>query len=266
MKELKPTDINTSYPGFIYNFNPTDQTADVQLAIETSIIGLDGGFQLRQKQILRKVPVQFVRGGGWSLTFPVQDKTPCFVSFAQRGIDHWLVEGKENAGLLNGKPAPQFGQFFSLNNAVAHIGINPVTQSIGSFSMDGAELRNAEHDQVIALRNDGTISIETGSSILVISKDGNITATTTAQAVIKADGGIKLDGDVTATKTLTVAGESNLNGGVNAKGGSGEASLNITGKMKITGPINNVQIESHQHPYDWTDGAGSSSTEQPTKV
>ncbi|GJL42316.1 hypothetical protein TUM17577_35250 [Enterobacter asburiae] len=42
--------------------------------------------------------------------------------------------------------------------------------------------------------------------------------------------------------------------------------MNITGKMKIIGPINNVQIESHMHPYTWTDGAGSGSTSAPTLV
>jgi len=255
-------DLNTSYPGFIYNFDSTDQTAEIQIAIETLCIGLESGYTTATKHRLSKVPVQFFRGGGWSMTCPVPDGTPCYIHFAQRGIDHWLMEGKDKAGMLQGRPAPEFGQRYSYNNAVAVIGINPVTSPISNFSEDGMELRNAEHNQVISLKGDGTINIESGSTSISISKDGDITATTTSTATVKAEA-IKLDGDVTATKSLTVMGESNLNGGVNAKGGSGEASLNITGKMEITQTINGVQIETHQHPYDWTDGGGSSDTQAP---
>lgn len=256
-------DINTSYPGFIYNFNSEDQTADVQVAIEKAYIGLDTGYSTAKMQRLTKVPVQFIRGGGWALTCPVPDETPCYVHFAQRGIDHWLFDGKQEAGLLFGKPAPQFGQRYSFNSAVAIVGINPLTSTIGNFATDGMELRNAAHDQIVSLKGDGTINIISGATTLVISKDGDITATTSTKAVIKADAGITLDGDVTATKSLTVAGLSSLNGGVNATGGTGEASMNITGKMNITGPINEVQIEAHQHPYDWTDGGGNGETQAP---
>jgi hypothetical protein len=258
-------EINTSYPGFIYNFNPTNQTAEVQLAIETLSIGLDKGFTLTEKARLKMVPVHFARGGGWSLTFPIPDGTPCYVQFAQRGIDHWLVEGKDKAGFLGNIPAPEFRRHYSINSAVATVGITPVTEAIESFATDGVELRNKEHDQIISLKGDGSINIVSGSTTIVVKKDGDITTTTSGKTTIKADSGIVLDGETQVTKTLTVVGASNLNGGVNAKGGGG-ATMSIEGQMQISGPINDVQIESHGHPYDWTDGGGSSVTDVPNKA
>ncbi|MDK9366446.1 Gp138 family membrane-puncturing spike protein [Lelliottia wanjuensis] len=267
--KIDVANLNTSYPGFIHNFNAENQTCEVQLAIENMYVSMgESGFQQVQREKLVDVPVQFVRGGGWSLTFPIPDGTPCYVHFAQRGIDHWLMEGKDSAGMITSSvPSPQFYQRFSHNNAVAIVGINPVTHSISSFATDGVELRNKDHDQVLSLKGDGSINLVTGSSTLNISKDGNVSVNTEAKAIIKADGGITLDGETTITKTLTVAGKSSLNGGVDAKGGEeGEASMNITGKMKITETINDVQIETHLHPYDWTDGPGNSNTSPPIKV
>ncbi|MFZ4217072.1 Gp138 family membrane-puncturing spike protein [Enterobacter ludwigii] len=262
---LNPVNMNTSYPGFIYNFDPATQTAEVQMAIETLFVGLDCCYSTKKKNRLQDVPVQFQRGGGWAMTFPIPDGTPCYVEFAQRGIDHWLIDGAEGAGLRSdGMPDYAFDEYFSVNNAVAHLGICPITAAISNFATDGAELRNADATQSIKLQDDGTISIKSASTTFVIKKDGDIVATTTAKAEIKAKS-ITLDGDTTVTKSLTVIGASNLNGGVSAKGGSGDAVMNITGAMKITSTINGVQVESHQHHYTWTSGSGSADTDPPKK-
>lgn len=262
---LNTVNINTSYPGFIYNFDTTTQTAEVQLAIETLFVGLDCCYSLKKKSRLQDVPVQFQRGGGWAITFPIPDGTPCYVEFAQRGIDHWLIDGADSAGLRSdGMPETAFDEYFSVNNAVAHLGICPIPAAIKNFATDGAEWRNDDASQSIKLQDDGTVFLKSGSTTFVIKKDGDIIATTTANAEVKA-AKIKLDGDTTVTKSLTVLGASNLNGGVSAKGGSGGAVMNITGAMKITSTINGVQVESHQHHYTWTDGAGSADTDPPKK-
>lgn len=224
--------INTSYPGHIYNFDPATQTCEVQLAIEKLFVGYSSAYRLEPRQRLQGVPVQFIQGGGWSLTHPVPDGTPCYVHFSQRGIDHWLAENKDSAGLVNGLPAPAFSQEFSHNAAVCTIGNQPIPKVIGGFSADVTELRNADRSQRVTMHGSGLIEIITGAAKVVITKDSQIEIEVTTQATIKAPK-ITLDGDTTVTKSLTVLGGMDVSGSLPAGGTS-----KITGNFEITGDIN----------------------------
>lgn len=240
-------DINTSYPGHIYNFDPATQTCEVQLAIENLFIGYSNAYTLQPKQRLQQVPVQFIQGGGWSLTHPVPDGTPCYVHFSQRGIDHWLAENKSEAGLEDGLPAPAFSQLFSHNAAVCTIGNQPIPKVIGAFAGDVTELRNADRSQRITMHGNGKIEVITGAAKIVITKDSKIEVNVTSEAIVKAPK-ITLDGDTTVTKSLTVMG------GMSVTGGSGD-SMSVTGNIRFTGNIvqqgtftlNGIVVNTHKH-------------------
>lgn len=235
-------DINTSYPGHIYNFDPATQTCEVQLSIENLFVGYSDAYSLKPKQRLQSVPVQFIQGGGWSLTHPVPDGTPCYVHFAQRGIDHWLFEDKDEAGLgSNGLPVPAFSQLFSHNSAVCTIGNQPIPKVINAFAGDVTELRNADRSQRITMQGSGAIEIITGAAKIVISKDNSIEIQVNTKATIKAPQ-ITLDGDTTVTKSLTVQG------GMAVSGGSG-GTMQITGDMAQKGSftINGIKVDGHTH-------------------
>lgn len=241
-------DINTSYPGHIYNFNPADQTCEVQLAIESLFVGYANAYTLEPKQRLQNVPVQFIQGGGWSLTHPVPDGTPCYVHFSQRGIDHWLAENKSTAGMIGGKPAPAFSQVFSNNAAVCTIGNQPIPKAIGAFAGNVTELRNADRSQRITMSGDGKIEIITGAAKIVITKDSEILIDVTSKATVKAPE-IILDGDTTVTKSLTVEG------GMSVVGTKDGQTSTITGNMKIVGDISQtgnlvvdgIKVNTHKH-------------------
>ena len=243
-------DINTSYPGHIYNFDPVTQTCEVQLAIENLFVGYSNAYYLHPKQRLQGVPLQFIQGGGWSLTHPVPDGTPCYVHFSQRGIDHWLAENKSEAGLIDGLPAPAFSQQFSHNAAVCTIGNQPIPKAIGAFAGDVTELRNADRSQRITMHGNGQIDIITGAAKIVITKDSKIEVEVTSQATVKAPQ-IKLDGDTTVTKSLTILG------GMSVSGGSGNTAT-FTGNFKIVGnttqtgsmSINGIKVDGHTHTGD----------------
>mgnify|MGYP003617703682 CR=1 FL=1 len=240
-------DINTSYPGHIYNFDPVTQLCEVQLAIENLFVGYKEAYTLHPKQRLMEVPVQFIQGGGWSLTHPVPDGTPCMVHFSQRGIDHWLMENKSEAGFINSKPAPAFSQLFSHNAATCTIGNQPVPKAIGGFVPNACELRNADRSQRVTMLGSGTIEVITGAAKIVITKDSEIEINVTSQATIKAPQ-IMLDGDTTVTKSLTVQG------GMAVSGGSG-ASMSVIGDIKYTGnmtqngtfTLNGIVVNTHKH-------------------
>lgn len=241
-------DINTGYPGHIYNFDPVSQTCEVQLAIENLFVGYKEAYTLQPKQRLQKVPVQFIQGGGWSLTHPVPDGTPCYVHFSQRGIDHWLAENKSTAGLKNGRPAPAFSQLFSHNAATCTIGNQPIPKAIPGFQGDVTELRNADRSQRLTLHGNGQIEIITGAAKIVITKDSEILIDVTSKATVKAPQ-IILDGDTTVTKSLTVQG------GMAVSGSVGGATATFTGDFKISGnttqtgsmTINGIKVDGHVH-------------------
>lgn len=234
-------DINTSYPGHIYNFDAATQTCEVQLAIENLFVGYAQAYTLQPKQRLQGVPVQFIQGGGWSLTHPVPDGTPCYVHFSQRGIDHWLAKNSDAAGLVGSRPAPAFSQLFSHNAAVCTIGTQPLPKVIGGFAGDVTELRNADRSQRLTLHGDGKIELLTGAAKITITKDSEIMIEVTSKATVKSPQ-IFLDGDTTVTKSLTVLG------GMSVSGGSG-GTMSITGNMVQQGSftINGIKVDGHTH-------------------
>lgn len=240
-------DINTNYPGFVYNFNPVDQTCDVQIAIENLFVGYEVPYTLKDKQMLQKVPVQFIQGGGWSFTHPVPDGTPCTVEFSQRGIDHWLFDAADKAGMDGEHPNYAFNQLFSHDSAVCKIGTQPIPMAIKDFNNSVAELRNADRGQRVSLHGDGLIEVITGAAKIVVTKDSKIEIEVNTQATVKAPN-IKLDGIVTVTKALIVQG------GMSVSGGSGDT-MSLTGNLKITGAttqvgsmtINGVRVDGHNH-------------------
>ncbi|QHJ79804.1 MAG: hypothetical protein [Caudoviricetes sp.] len=244
-----PHDIHTGYPGFVYNFNPVDQTCEVQLAIESLFVGTKDAYQIEPKQRLQKVPVQFIQGGGFSLTHPVPDGTPCYVHFAERGIEHWLAEGKDAAGMTNNKPAPAFSQLFSHNAAVCIIGLQPLTKSIAAFQNNAFEMRNADRSIRIVVNNaniwviSGSTQIQVGKSgVINITGNSTLNVTTKGATTIKAPT-IKLDSNVTVTGSLTVQG------GMAVSGTLSGATSTITGDMVMTGSftLNGIKVDNHSH-------------------
>lgn len=235
-------DINTSYPGHVYNFDPVTQTCDVQLAIESLFTGYKEAYTLSNKQRLTQVPVRFIQGSGWSITHPVPDGTPCYVHFSQRGIDHWLVENKDSAGLVNGKPAPAFSQLFSHNAAICTLGNQPIPVAIPNFNNSVFELRNASRSQRITFNSNGTIDIQAGSAKIQLANNGTITVTSVSEIKCTAPK-ITLDGDTTVTKSLTVMN------GMSVNAGSSSAAATFTGNFVHTGTykLNGIEVSTHTH-------------------
>lgn len=242
-------DIFTGYPGFVYDFNPATQTCRVVLAIENLFVGYAEAYTLQPNTELQQVPVHFLGAGGFSVTHPVPDKTPCYVHFAQRGIDHWVAEGKDKAGMTNGRPNPAFSQTFSHHSGVCFVGLRPMNQPITSFQTNGLEVRNADRSVRMAITNAG-VYLVAGTSTLTITKSGAITVngnttlaiTTKGAATIKAPT-IMLDSDVTVSKSLTV------NGGMSVKGGTAGSTFSITGDIVQTGSytLNGIKVDGHVH-------------------
>lgn len=234
--------MHTSYPGHIYGFDPVTQTCSVQLAIDNLFVGMKEAYTLNTKQRLRNVPVQFFQGGGWSLTSPIPDGTPCYVHFAMRGIDHWLAENLSVPPLLGGKPGPAYSKMFSHTSAVCTVGNQPIPKAIGGFNNSDCELRNADRSQRITLGADKTITVVSGNAKVVVNPSGEVTVEASSKTTIKSPE-IILDGATTVTKSLTVQG------GMSVTGSTGGQTMTITGNIAQTGSftINGIKVDGHKH-------------------
>lgn len=235
-------EINTGYPGHVFNFDPETQTCEVQLAIETLFTGYENAFTVVPKQRLQNVPVQFIQGSGFSLTHPVPDETPCYVHFAQRGIEHWVNDNANSVGLSkSGTPNPQFSQKYSLINAVCVIGIQPTPKAIQSFQTNSMEIRNGDRSQRVSLVDGGEIQIVSGKTEVLVYPDGTVKITAPTSTTVKSPN-ITFDGVTTVTKALIVQG------GMTVSGGAG-VSMNMTGNIVMKGnfTLNGINVNTHNH-------------------
>ncbi|WP_347004163.1 Gp138 family membrane-puncturing spike protein [Enterobacter roggenkampii] len=85
--------LRVAMPGIIQSFDADAVTAVVQPAIRCVETDNDGNRTTRDYPLLTDVPVVFPRGGGCTLTFPVNAGDECLVIFADRCIDFWWQSG-----------------------------------------------------------------------------------------------------------------------------------------------------------------------------
>ncbi len=176
--------MNTCYPARIVSFEAETQTAVVQLVIERYHSNLETRYKAEPTEHLVDVPCHFPKGGGHSITMPVSQGDDCLVFFAQRGINHWLYQGKEVTGGLEGRPSPQHLRKFSKTDAIALIGfgsgiLEDTPKTIKDFDTGAIEIRNSDRTQRISLHVESkAIEVLTSDSVTVkapnIILDGDV--------------------------------------------------------------------------------------------
>ena len=92
-RETTKNQIRVALPGIVQSFDPDAVTAVVQPAIRSVEKDNDGNRITQNYPLLVDVPVVFPRGGGCTLTFPVEAGDECLVIFADRCIDFWWQSG-----------------------------------------------------------------------------------------------------------------------------------------------------------------------------
>lgn len=197
MTEWKP--IFTSYPGKILSFDPVKQVATVEIAREQYDNNLYELFKQYDFPILQDIPVQFPSGGGFVLTFPVAAGDNCLLMFCDKGISHWLYEGKNKIGKFSsGVPKNEYFRAYNLNDAVALVGFNPIPSAITSFNSTSPELRNKTRTQRITLVADGKIEVVATGDLHITAPTTTIDSNTTINGTLHVTGKITSDDDVLA--------------------------------------------------------------------
>ncbi|MBC5080657.1 Gp138 family membrane-puncturing spike protein [Klebsiella quasipneumoniae] len=139
--------LRVAMPGIIQSFDPGDDdrppTCVVQPAIRYIERDNDGKKSTKDYPLLVDVPVVFPRGGGCTLTFPIEAGDECLVIFADRCIDFWWQSG--------GIQDPVDERMHDLSDAFCIVGPQSQAKKIGGISTSAVELRSDDGETKLSL-------------------------------------------------------------------------------------------------------------------
>lgn len=179
----------------------------------------DGNRTTRDYPLLTDVPVVFPRGGGCTLTFPVNAGDECTVIFADRCIDFWWQSG--------GVQEPVDVRMHDLSDAFAIVGPQSQVKKISGISASGAQLRTDD-----------------GKAFIEVAAGGNITAQTSGTLTAKADGGTTI-----TSPNITLNGNVTINGNLSQGMGDGGGTATMLGPITVTNDVTagGKSLRTHTH-------------------
>ena len=161
-------DYSIMMPGRILEYFPETQTATVRISVERTFDTSVSSSNRINRGLLEDVPVHTPSGGGWSLTFPIRVGDTCLIMFSQFGYDHWMFDNKDSAGIrTDGDPMPWTRRRFSVADGFALVGFNPLPVAIQDYSSSNSEWRNEDVTQIISLKENGDITIDTPTKVTI---------------------------------------------------------------------------------------------------
>ncbi|WP_233113715.1 Gp138 family membrane-puncturing spike protein [Aggregatibacter actinomycetemcomitans] len=180
--------LHTALPAKVVSFDPAKQT--VTLAVQIKMQLADGsGADIPP---LVDVPVSFLRGGGFAVTFPLQAGDEGIAIFSERCIDGWWHSG--------GASLPLDFRLHDLSDAMFIPGVCSVPKAINGFFSGGLSMQTLDGGTYIRIVN-GSIKIKGN-----IEHEGN----TKQKGELHSTGTISSDTDV---KAAGISGKSHTHRG-----------------------------------------------------
>lgn len=137
IKDEVKREINCHSIGTIQTFDPVTATATVSFNYKKVLRGASAidpnstsstDVIIEYPQLVR-VPIIVLGGGGAYTTYPISKGDTCLLLFCDRDIDLWLELGSVQS-------APNTPRMHDLSDAVALVGLNPVTKPIPNYSIN----------------------------------------------------------------------------------------------------------------------------------
>lgn len=239
-------------PGRIVEYFPETQTATVKISNDRQFANSKGKDGQITPGLLYDVPTFTAGGGGWHMTFPIKAGDTCLLSFSQFGYDHWFVNNEDSAGVRDdGHPQPWVNRVFNLADGFAQVGWNTLRTAIADYSGADAELRNADREQRITLKEAGNIEIVAGTTTMVLSPDGTIAvdsdtsvSITSPQQTITATTKVDI-----VSPLVTMSGNLQVAGAIGGGGAAPTTGINMTGGGTFSADITAAgkSVATHTH-------------------
>jgi len=124
----------TALPGYITEVDLSKMTCSVQPTLKEILVDENGETKLVKLPILLDVPIVFPSGGGFTITFPIEENDEVLVVFSSRCIDAWYQQG----GV---QPAME-ARMHDLSDGFAIPGPKSIPNVIGSINSSKLQIRN----------------------------------------------------------------------------------------------------------------------------
>ncbi len=92
--ESRLLELHTAIPGKVVSYDAATQTAEVTPVVQRAEPREDGGNTLTPLPSIPNVPVQWPRGGGMALCFPLRAGDHVLLVFSEAAIGHWRASGE----------------------------------------------------------------------------------------------------------------------------------------------------------------------------
>lgn len=133
-------DINCHAIATIQSFDSAKQTVTASLNYKKTTLQRksDGTYEnvLIDYPLLLDVPVIFLGGGAFRLTFPVANGDTCLILFNDRDIDNWVQSGQVGPVASS--------RMHSFSDGIALVGLRPSTGALENFDTTRAAIGNGE--------------------------------------------------------------------------------------------------------------------------
>ena len=136
-------DLYTCMPGIVESYDAETRRAVVKGALKV----VTTKEEEIEREAIHNVPVVFPSGGGFAMTFPLEQGDPVLLVYSQRGLANW----KKTFGVA----APDVFGFLSEKDAIAIPGFGPT---------------QGELEHMIAIESDG-VHIRTTGTIAIEAQD-----------------------------------------------------------------------------------------------
>ncbi len=156
---------HVALPGRIESYDESTQTATVKPLLKNSFVDADGVDVVEDLPVINSVPVQFMRGGGFFLSFPIVKGDHVLLVFNERSIDKFQTGTGDDTD-------PVDTRMHNLSDAVAIPGFYPDSKALGDAHPSNTVLGKDGGTQIHVA--DGKIELGAEASVDKASLDSKI--------------------------------------------------------------------------------------------
>lgn len=156
---------HVALPGRIESYDESTQTANVKPLLKNSFVDADGVDVVEDLPVINSVPVQFMRGGGFFLSFPIVKGDHVLLVFNERSIDKFQTGTGDDTD-------PVDTRMNNLSDAVAIPGFYPDSKALGDAHPSNTVLGKDGGTQIHVA--DGKIELGAEASADKVSLDSKL--------------------------------------------------------------------------------------------
>lgn len=185
----------TALPGIVQSFNSVKMTAVIQPSIKFRI-RRQNDFEWVPLPLLLDCPVQFINGGPFVITTPIQAGDECLVIFSSRCIDSWWA--------LGGVQMQAEIRMHDLSDGFCLVGPFSQPNVLSGISTTSLQIRTKAGAAYIELTSDGKVNIVAPGGVHVTGTvDATGEGTFNGGHTVSAHrhGGVQSGGSLTNTPT-----------------------------------------------------------------